>query len=129
MARSRAIYFDEITERVSGTIHISEFEDKKFDPVCIQSLIERGITPEEGWLYLKGMAVIGKSSFTIFPESWNAKCGERYYDSTGFKIKEQFMKAEEIEDGIPYGWTVGLELPSPQEIQEEIDKLKSEMAG
>ena len=129
MARSRAIYFDEITDRVSGTIHVSELEDKKFNPACIQSLIERGITPEEGWLYLKGMAVIGKSSFTIFPESWNAKCGESYYQSTGLKINECFAEKGKIEDSIPYGWTVGLELPSPQEVREEIARLKSEMAG
>ena len=128
MARSRAIYFDEITERVSGTIHVREFEDKKFDPVCIQSLIERGITPEEGWFYLKGMAVIGKSSFTIFPERWNDECGERYYNSTGLKIYELFADDDKIEDGIPYGWTIGLELPSPQDIQNEIAQLRSEMA-
>ena len=129
MARSRAIYFDEITDRVSGTIHVSELEDRKFDPKCIQSLIQRGITPEEGWVYLKGMAVIGKNSFTIFQESWNGECGETYYQSSGIKIKARFVNEVRIEEGQPYGWTVGLELPSPQDIQKEISELKSEMAG
>ena len=129
MARSRAIYFDEITDKVSGNIHVSELGDKKFDPKCIQSLIQRGITPEEGWYYLKGMAVIGKNSFTIFPESWNGECGETYYDSLGFKINERFADNTKIENGQPYGWTVGLVLPSSQDLMEEIEILKSEMVG
>ena len=29
---------------------------------------------------------------------------------------------------IPYGWTVGLDLPSPQYVRKEIAKLRSEMA-
>ena len=128
MQRSRAIYYDEITNRVSGTIHVSELGEKKFDPKCIQSLIQRGITPEEGWIYLKGMAVIGKYSFTIYPEDWSDSCGERYYQSAGFKINERFAEGAIIENGIPYGWTVGLDLPSPEDIRKEIEALESEKA-
>ncbi len=128
MQRSRAIYYDEITNRVSGTIHVSELGEKQFDPKCIQSLIQRGITPEEGWIYLKGMAVIGKYSFTIYPEDWSDSCGERYYQSAGFKINERFAEGAIIENGIPYGWTVGLDLPSPEDIRKEIEALESEKA-
>lgn len=129
MARSRAIYFDEFTDKVSGKLHVEDLADKKFDPRCIQSLIQRGITPEEGWTYLKGVAVIGKNSFTIYPEKWIGSCGERYYETSGFKIRNRFSDEKKSEDGLPYGWTVGLELPSSQEIREEIAQLQSEMAG
>ncbi len=126
MARSRAIYFDELTDRVSGTIHVSEMKDKKFDPKCIQSLIQRGITPEEGWYYLRGMAVINKFGFTIFQESWDEKCGKKYYESTGLQIKSRFADCTNMIAGIPYGWTVGLDLPSQNQIREEIAQLEAE---
>lgn len=129
MARSRAIYFDEFTDKVSGNLHVEDLADKKFDPRCIQSLIQRGITPEEGWTYLKGVAVIRKNSFTIYPEKWINSCGESYYETSGFKIRNRFSGEKKAEGGLPYGWTVGLELPSPQEIREEIAQLQSEMAG
>lgn len=129
MARSRAIYFDEITEKLTGELHVDELEDRKFDPRCIQSLIQRGITPEEGWVYLKGMAVINKYGFTIFPEKWNDSCGDSYYESTGYRIRGRFAEATTIEGGLPYGWTINLEIPSPEEVKDEIKKLKDEMVG
>ncbi len=129
MARSRAIYFDEITDRVSGSIKVEELGDKKFDPKCIQSLIQRGITPDEGWYYLKGMAVIRKTSFTIFPESWADCCGDRYYESSGYRLKERFSGANAVGEGIPYGWTVGLSLPSEEHIKAEIETLEAELVS
>lgn len=126
MARSRAIYFDEITERIAGTIHVDELEDKKFDPKCIQSLIRRGVTPQEGWYYLKGMAVIGKTSFTIFPDSWSSSLGKRPYESNGARIKRKFLNTGCIEEGMPYGWTVGLDVPTMEDVQRTIDQLASE---
>ena len=129
MARSRAIYFDEITDRVSGSIHVSDLNEKKYDPKCIQSLIQRGITPEEGWYYLRGMAVIKKNSFTIYPEEWSDDCGKNYYETTGMMIKARFADSESIESGVPYGWTVGLDLPSPEDIKKEITQLKNEMTA
>ena len=129
MARSRAIYFDEFTDRVSGTLHVEELEDKKFDPRCIQSLIQRGITPEEGWIYLKGVAVIRENSFTIFPEKWIGNCGDNYYESSGFKIRHKFSDENHIGKGQPYGWTVDLSLPSAEEIKSEIQTLKEQMIG
>jgi len=129
MARSRAIYFDEITERVSGSIKVEELGDKKFDPKCIQSLIQRGITPDEGWYYLKGMAVIRKTSFTIFPESWADSCGDRYYESSGYKLKERFNSITDIGSGRPYGWTVDLSIPSEELIKAEIETLAAELVS
>ena len=129
MARSRAIYFDEITDRVSGSIKVSELGDRKYDPKCIQSLIQRGITPEEGWYYLKGMAVIRKNRFYIFPERWADSFGDRFYETTGYMLKERFANCGNIGKGIPYGWTVGLSVPSPKYIRDEIAQLRSEMVA
>ncbi len=129
MARSRAIYFDEITDRVSGSIRVEELADKRFDPKCIQSLIQRGITPEEGWYYLKGMAVIRKNSFIIFPESWSDSCGNLFYETSWYKLRERFSDKHDFGDSIPYGWTVGLDVPSPQHIKDEINDLLVEAAS
>ncbi len=129
MARSRAIYFDEYTDKISGSVHVEELQDKKYDPRCIQSLIQRGITPEEGWTYLKGVAVIGKTSFTIYPEKWIVSCGEKYYETSGFKIRRRFAENEQFIAGLPYGWTTDLTLPTQEDVRTQIMTLREQMSS
>lgn len=129
-ARSRAIYYDEITEKSSGEISVDELGDMKYDPECIRRMIQRGITPREGWMYLKGVAVMNRKGFTIIPERWIGTFGDSpYKDSaiTRFMGRLQSRCGEPLKEQ-PYGWTVGLELPSRSTVEETIGYLESRMA-
>ena len=120
-ARSRAIYFDSITS-ASGVIHVSDLGDQKFNPECIRQILQKNRAPEEGWSYLRGMAIIRKSSFTIYPENW--------YDSFGNDVYanwRQFNPAGKVVASIPYGWTQTLVLPTEETVQKTIQMLREEM--
>ena len=41
---------------------MADLKEKKFDPECIRQILMKGRCPEEGWLYLKGMAVLGNQN-------------------------------------------------------------------
>ena len=130
MSRSRAIYYDDLTEKAHGELHLADLGNKKYDPECIRRLIQKGIVPVEGWLYLKGMAVIGKKSFSIYPESWIDSFGKELYNANCllFRARLKQVDMELAGDVIPYGWTVGLDLPTAETVKEAIEFLKSESA-
>jgi DNA invertase Pin-like site-specific DNA recombinase len=127
MSRSRAIYYDELTEKSNGELHVDDLGDKKYSPECIQRLIQKGITPKEGWLYLKGMAIIRPASFTIYPEELAEKFGPDIYHSKEILFRALNQNTEIDSTPKPYGWTVGLDLPSIKTVRETINTLKSEM--
>ena len=120
-AKSRAIYFDNFTS-ASGEIRVSDLGQARFDPEFIRQIIQKDRAPEEGWGYLKGMAVIRKSSFTIFPEVLSDSFGDEIYSSRRMGQLEGM-----IVEGIPYGWVQGLSLPTKQTVKEAIQMLFEEM--
>lgn len=120
-AKSRAIYFDNITS-ASGEIRVADLGAERFDPECIRQIIQKNRAPEEGWGYLKGMAVIRKNSFMIFPEILSDSFGEEIYSTHKVSQLEG-----EIVDGIPYGWVQGLSLPTRETVEETIQMLFDEM--
>ena len=120
-AKSRAIYFDNITS-ASGEIRVSDLGAERFDPECIRQIIQKNRSPQEGWGYLKGMAVISKNSFTIFPESLSDSFGNEIYSAR--RIDQLNGK---IVEGIPYGWVQGLSLPTRKTVEDTIQMLFDEM--
>ena len=127
-ARSRAIYYDELTEKTKGEISISDLGENKYDPECIRRLLQRGITPKEGWCYLRGIAEFHKNGFTIIPQTWIGTFGDNPYADTN---RMRFVdRVRHPGDGpiekVPYGWTVGLNLPSEEEVQSSIQRLRAE---
>lgn len=95
-------------------------------------MLQRGLSPAEGWSYLRGMAVISKNQFTIYPDSWSEGFGSNIYENPDthlrcFMEKHKGRKGEQAPT--PYGWTVGLELPTLRTVRETIEILKQEMAG
>ncbi len=129
-ARSRAIYYDELTEKTKGEISIDDLGENKYDPECIRRLLQRGITPKEGWCYLRGIARFQKNGFTIIPQSWIGTFGDNPYADTNrmrFIDRVRHPGDEPIEKE-PYGWTVGLNLPSEEEVQSSIQRLRAEAA-
>ena len=120
-AKSRAIYFDNITS-ASGEIRVADLGAERFDPECIRQIIQKDRAPEEGWGYLKGMAVIRKNSFMIFPEILSDSFGEEIYSTRKVSQLEG-----EIVDGTPYGWVQGLSLPTRETVEETIQMLYEEM--
>lgn len=120
-AKSRAIYFDNITS-ASGEIRVADLGAERFDPECIRQIIQKDRAPEEGWGYLKGMAVIRKNSFMIFPEILSDSFGEEIYSTRKVSQLEG-----QIVDGTPYGWVQALSLPTRETVEETIQMLYEEM--
>ena len=120
-AKSRAIYYDNFTS-ASGVIHVEDLGAEKYDPECIRQIIQKRRAPEEGWGYLKGMAVIRKNSFIIFPETLSDSFGSEVYSRRRLNQLEGT-----IVEGAPYGWVQGLSLPSRKTVFDAIQMLYNEM--
>ena len=120
-ARSRAIYYDNYTS-AEGVIHVEDLGDKRFDPECIRQILQKGRAPEEGWLYLKGMAVIRQKSFTIIPESLQNSFGDKV--SSNWR---RFTPSGGFRQGVPYGWVQTLNLPTQETVAEAIQILNEEL--
>lgn len=128
-AKSRAIYFDDFVAKQETEFHVADLGDEKYSPECIKRLLQKNSAPAEGWIYLKGMAKLTKFGFTIFPEDWEAYFGPSIYERESVKVDHRFEMSTEPQGGaIPYGWTVGLELPTQETVDGAIAELKAEMA-
>lgn len=126
IVRSRAIYYDEMVDHVNGELHIEDLGNQRYTPECIQRMRQKGIVPAEGWNYLKGMAVITERGFQIYPEHWADSFGSDPYHTFSYHLK--MRKIPKLLDSkvIPYGWTVGLDLPSMDTVRKTIEILRSE---
>ena len=120
-ARSRAIYYDNYTS-ANGIIHLEDLGEDKYDPEYIRQILQKRRAPAEGWTYLKGMAIIYKKSFTIFPKAWCDSLGSGVYDDW-----RQFKPVGRVGESIPYGWTQTLTLPSEDTVRKAINMLYEEM--
>ena len=132
MAKSRAIYYDTNTNKRESELTLADLGDEKYAPERIRHMLQRGLSPAEGWSYLRGMAVISKNKFTIYPDSWSEGFGSNIYENPDTHLrcymeKNKDRKGEQAPT--PYGWTVGLELPTLRTVRETIEILKREMAG
>ena len=123
-ARSTAIYYGEQTPVSEGNVIAGDLGEKKYDPETIRKLLTRGLRPQEGWLYLKGMAVIRKRSFSILPVEWVNRFSSKSGRHRGERFRRQFMEQTGESKHIPYGWTVGLAVPTIAEIRQEIKSLR-----
>ena len=119
-AKSRAIYYDNFTS-ASGVIHVADLGAERFDPECIRQIIQKNRAPEEGWGYLKGIAVIRNSSFTILPEV----LAEGFGDSANPTRKTKKLEGV-IVQRTPYGWVQGLSLPTRETVEATIQMLLAE---
>lgn len=120
-AKSRAIYFDTFTS-ASGEIHVADLGAERFDPECIRQIIQKNRAPEEGWGYLKGMAVIRKNSFMILSESLADSFGAEVY------ARRKVTQLEgPISERTAYGWVRGLALPTRETVEDTIQMLFDEM--
>lgn len=128
-AKSRAIYFDDFVAKQETEFHVADLGDEKYSPECIKRLLQKKTAPAEGWIYLKGMAKLTKSGFTIFPEDWESNFGPSIYERESVKVDRRFEMSAEPQGGtIPYGWTVGLELPTQETVDTAIAELRAGMA-
>ena len=120
-AKSRAIYYDNYTS-ASGVIHVDDLGDERFNPDVIRQIIQKERAPEEGWNYLRGMAVIHKCSFMIKPESLADSFGAEVYSTRPLPRFEG-----KIVEGTAYGWVQALTLPTRETVEETIRMLEEEM--
>jgi len=81
---------------------LADLGEEKFDPECIRQIIQKKRAPEEGWIYLRGMAVIRKKSFTIYPRSWYDSLGNGVYDDW-----RQFRPTGRIGEGMSKRFLAG----------------------
>lgn len=129
-SKSRAIYFDSGNSKMPEELHVDDLGHEKYKPERIRRLIEQGITPVEGWLYLKGMAEMRHNGFTIYPESWSEGFGPSIYTREYNKIQNRVDQASsKLGDKCAYGWTVGIVLPSQETVDQTIQMLMDEMTA
>ena len=127
-AKSSAIYYGSIEEAArEGKLNLEQLGKDKYDPSVICEMVKKGLSPQEGWVYLRGMAVFKKNSIMIFPEDWADSFGPDIYHSctrkqTRYEHGASGSKAE------PYGWTLGVDVSTREEVDAEIEKLKRESA-
>jgi len=127
MSRSRAIYYDELTEKTDGTLTLEDMGDKRYDPEYIRRMIEKDIAPVEGWDYLRGVAAIKRNSFTIYPTEWVGVFGKNLYCNNSVRWNHHRSNARpqnKKSEPIPYGWTVGLDLPTMDTVNDAIRYLR-----
>ena len=125
IARSRAIYYDEMVEQSNGILHVNDLGEQQYTPECIQRMREKGITPVEGWDYLRGMAIMTEKGFAIYPAEWAESFGTDPYHTVSHRFSQR-MSAERSENGIDYGWTVGLDLPTLETVKKAIAQFRTE---
>lgn len=130
LVRSRAIYYDEMVDQANGELHVSDLGEQRFTPECIQRMRQKGITPIEGWDYLRGMAVISARGFRIFPESWADSFGAAPSHSVSWLLRQrkELAVGKLQADMQPYGWTVGLDLPSMETVRQTIAQFQANEA-
>ena len=97
---------------------------EKCDPECIRQIIQKERAPEEGWGYLKGMAVFTKRSFTILSENVQGAFGPEVNSA---KLMPRLEG--KIEAGTPYGWVRSLSLPTKETVEDAIQMLREEKVG
>ncbi|MBR4319165.1 MAG: hypothetical protein IKP69_03840 [Oscillospiraceae bacterium] len=104
---------------------MNDLGEQQYTPECIQRMREKGIAPVEGWDYLKGMAVMTEKGFAIYPAEWAESFGTDPYHTVSYRFGQR-MSAEQSENGIDYGWTVGLDLPTLETVQKAIAQFQKE---
>ena len=127
LSRSRAIYFDNEESKQDKTFSVEDLGDDRFNPDTIRRIIQKGTEPVEGWVYLNGMAVMDKKGFTIFPAAWHDSFGTTIYERKSSKLRKRM--GEQIDSPVEYGWTVGLDLPTMETVNQAIESLKGERNG
>lgn len=127
---SSVIYYDDRTDKEEGKLTLEDLGDEKYSAERIRHLLQRGLSPQEGWSYLKGMAVISKNCFKIFSEDLADSFGDTINNGRDARLR-RYMESRKAgaSTATPYGWTVGLDLPSMDTVNEAIEQLKQEMAG
>ena len=73
------------------------------------------------------MAVINKNGLTIYPENWVDSFGDRAFNGRDERLKAYLKRAGPagpFGKGKPYGWTVGVKLPTMERVKEAIEELK-----
>lgn len=81
MSNSSVIYYDDKSDKEEGKLTIEDLGDEKYSAERIRRLLQRGLSPKEGWYYLKGMAVIGRNRFTILSEDLADHFGDTFGDT------------------------------------------------
>ena len=117
----------------SGVFYLDEQAGKdedikdtdRFSAERITRMIEKGLTPEEGWDRWKCVVVKNKNGFTIYPESWADSFGDNVFRRRDLRLQAFLKRAGPIEEGKPYGWTVGVDLPTMKMVKEKIEELKT----
>ncbi len=65
-----------------------------------------------------------KKGFTIFPAAWHDSFGTTIYERQSSKLRKRM--GEQIDSPVDYGWTVGLDLPTMETVNQAIESLKGE---
>lgn len=117
-----ALYYDQDEdEKPTVLVALASLGERRYDPLLIWDMMSQGKSPQEGWGYLSGMAKQEKTRLLLYPRSWSGGLGD---DIT--RVNEKLFRLRSNKTRTtsePYGWTVGLDLPSEEDIQNQIARL------
>ena len=116
-ARSRVEYYNDMIGR-GGRVSLEDLGEKKFEPEFIEQMITRGLAPIEGWDYLEGIVSFRDDfrGFSILPGTHHTDWG---------RVKNKLIGTRTKSSGSAYGWTVGLVVPSDEDVEREIERLRA----
>ena len=112
--KSKAVYFVDKNEQ--ETISLKDYWDVRYEISFIRAMVEKGITPVEGWGYLDGMIQWKKNGFELIPQSHSLSTSNRIIDKS-------FVRSSEKITCENYGWTTEYDFPGKEEVQEMINTL------
>ena len=129
IARSRVQYYDDVFGSANGNkVSIEDIGARKYEPEFIEQLLQKGIEPTEGWSYLEGLVVFRDDfkGFAMKPLPDPGSFGRSATDDGWNRIKRSFRSARGRSETGSYGWTVGLDIPSREAVEEAIGQLRAE---
>ena len=106
----------------------------------VTSIAQKANTEEISYSTFKQMVrdgqvakvVIESNKFTIYPSEWSEDFGSNIYDNSDTHLRSFMAHHRQngaMEAPTPYGWTVGLNLPTLKTVRETIEMMKQEMVG
>ena len=129
MRKQQHQYYDDVFGSANGNkVSIEDIGARKYEPEFIEQLLQKGIEPTEGWSYLEGLVVFRDDfkGFAMKPLSDPGAFGRSSMDEGWSRVKRSFRSAIGRSETGSYGWTVGLDIPSREAVEEAIGQLRAE---
>ena len=149
-SKSRAVYFETENIQADKPVSLADYGDEKYDPAFIKALLEKEVTPLEGWDYLKGKVTWTPYGFQIPSAAYLQRqdpmrrsadyfVSDPAYNSAdrtsgaaaGDTESEQSLLHPDMHPPVPgpsktadFGWTTGFSFPTEADVMKRINNIR-----